>query len=112
MKYKSQTENTYRLDLIKEFKEILDNTVVISDKLRDFIWLNYTKSNERLFLLATDPTIGLTNVPTNICYEEYMIVKQELEKIAIFSDTFKQIIYSNFYCLIDSYSPRHLLITS
>lgn len=110
MKYKPQTENTYRLDLIKGFGEILNNTVVISDKLRDFIWLNYTKTNERLFNLAIDPAAGLVGVPLEECYKEYTVVKEEIDKVAVFSDVFKQIIYSNFYCLIDSYSPRHLQI--
>ncbi len=110
MKFKLQTENTYRLNLIKGFKEILDNTVVISDKLRDFIWLNYSKSNERLFNLAIDPAVGLRDVSGKDCYLEYSVVIEELDKVAIFSDTFKQLIYGNFFALIDSFSPRHLQI--
>lgn len=110
MKFKPQAENTYRINLIIRFGEILNNTVVISDKLRDFIWVNYTKTNERLFNLAKDPAVGLRDVSGKDCYLEYNIVIEELDKVAIFSDTFKQLIYGNFFALIDSFSPRHLQI--
>ncbi len=103
---KTQSENSYRLEQIELFSKMLDETVVISTKLKNFIRNYYLATNSLLFELTEE--INYSEITNEECYQFYNKVKEELDKINIFSDNFKQMIYSKFYVLIDSFNPRHL----
>jgi hypothetical protein len=100
MREQSQYEITKKLAHIKLFMEKMDECVVISDKLRKFIQDNFVECEKRLTDLSK--TFELKNISTTLMFKEYEKVSEELNKLNIFSDTFKQNIYTDFYILIQN----------
>lgn len=95
----------YRTELKENFFNILNNSYVISDKVISHIKNEYYTCMGRMNELCRNQ--DYSSIKTDTCYIECERVTKELRNLSIFSEQFIQLIYSNFYCLIDSFHPRH-----
>lgn len=98
MKEQSEFEKTRKLAHIKNFVNKLEASIVLSDTLKTFIKYEFITCGNRVQELCK--TQRFSDITTKELFIECEKVQDELERLSIFSDSFKQNMYSDFHTLI------------
>lgn len=89
---------------LKDFNNMLDNLVVISDTLKRRILKSYYIAEARLNKMGITKK-NWSETSNKDLWKEYEELKKELELLSIFSKEFINVIYGYFYRLISTVNP-------
>lgn len=90
-----------RQSIYDDFHKLMDESVVVSDKLKSFIKAHFYKTNGDIYEMVQKK--DWYSIDTATLFKEWYIVEKELRKVNIFSEEFIQTIFGKFHSLIFSW---------
>lgn len=101
----SKKADLKRDQIKKEFKETLDNLIVLDRKLRDEIFYQYCQTESRLKLEKLQQKKNWQVRKPDLLLTEYNCLIKQIDYLQIFSDKFRSLLWLQWNRLVGTFRP-------